>query len=127
MKKRILALLLAVVLGCAPLAACSSDPSDGFYEYDSFLKYISLPNPDEVISIEETEIEDAIMNAFFALFSDSSDYKEEEASETDVIQTGDKVTISYVGTMNGVKVDSATATNQSLTIGSNSYIDGFED
>ena len=127
MKKRILALLLAVVLGCAPLAACSSDPSDGFYEYDSFLEYISLPNPDEVISIEETEIEDAIMNAFFALFSDSSDYKEEEASATDVIQTGDKVTISYVGTIDGVKVDSATATNQSLTIGSDSYIDGFED
>jgi len=45
----------------------------------------------------------------------------------DTVENGDTVTIDYVGTMDGVAFDGGTAENQSLTIGSNSYIDGFEE
>ena len=41
----------------------------------------------------------------------------------DTVENGDTVTIDYVGTMDGVAFDGGTAENQSLTIGSNSYID----
>ncbi len=40
---------------------------------------------------------------------------------------GDTVNIDYVGTLDGVAFDGGTASGQSLTLGSNSYIDGFED
>lgn len=45
----------------------------------------------------------------------------------DTVENGDTVLIDYVGTMDGVAFDGGTAENQSLTIGSNSYIDGFEE
>ena len=52
--------------------------------------------------------------------------KAEEVSEGSV-QNGDVVTINYVGTKDGVAFDGGTANNYELTIGSGTFIDGFED
>lgn len=52
--------------------------------------------------------------------------KAEEVTEGSV-QNGDVVTISYVGTKDGVAFDGGTANNYELTIGSGTFIDGFED
>ena len=41
-------------------------------------------------------------------------------------EDGDTVNIDYVGTLDGVAFDGGTASAQNLTLGSNSYIDGFE-
>lgn len=43
------------------------------------------------------------------------------------VEDGDKVNIDYVGTKDGVAFDGGTAQGQDLTIGSNQFIDGFED
>lgn len=43
------------------------------------------------------------------------------------VQDGDVTDISYVGTKDGVAFDGGTADNYELTIGSNTFIDGFED
>lgn len=43
------------------------------------------------------------------------------------VQDGDVTDISYVGKKDGVAFDGGTADNYELTIGSNSFIDGFED
>lgn len=43
------------------------------------------------------------------------------------VQTGDTVNISYVGKMADIPFDGGTADGTLLTIGSHSYIDGFED
>jgi trigger factor len=40
---------------------------------------------------------------------------------------GDKVIIDYSGSVNGVKFDGGTAQNQELTLGSGSFIPGFEE
>lgn len=40
---------------------------------------------------------------------------------------GDLVLIDYVGKVDGVAFSGGTATNQELLLGSNTYIDGFED
>ncbi|MBO5278348.1 MAG: trigger factor [Lachnospiraceae bacterium] len=45
----------------------------------------------------------------------------------DTVADGDTVNIDYVGTKDGVAFDGGTAQGQSLTIGSNTYIDGFEE
>lgn len=42
-------------------------------------------------------------------------------------QEGDIVNIDYVGKLDGVAFDGGTAAGQNLELGSNSYIDGFED
>ncbi|MBU5447416.1 trigger factor [Blautia sp. MSJ-36] len=52
--------------------------------------------------------------------------KAEEVTEGNV-QNGDVVTINYVGTKDGVAFDGGTANNYELTIGSGTFIDGFED
>lgn len=43
------------------------------------------------------------------------------------VADGDTINIDYVGKVDGVAFDGGTASAQNLTIGSNSYIDGFED
>lgn len=124
MKKRILALLLAVFAVCTMLASCSSDDP---YNYDSYSEFVTLPeDPAKVIDITETDVRDAIMQSYFNLFSSDSKYTTVEINEGE-IRVGDTVTIDYVGTMNGVAFEGGTATAQKLTIGSGSYIDGFED
>ena len=52
--------------------------------------------------------------------------KAEEVTEGSV-QNGDVVTINYVGTKDGVAFDGGTDNNYELTIGSGTFIDGFED
>ena len=52
--------------------------------------------------------------------------KAEEVTEGSV-QNGDVVTINYVGTKDGVAFDGGTANNYELTIGSGTFIDGFDD
>lgn len=52
--------------------------------------------------------------------------KAEEVTEGSV-QNGDVVTINYVGTKDGVAFDGGKANNYELTIGSGTFIDGFED
>lgn len=42
-------------------------------------------------------------------------------------ENGDTVVIDYSGSVDGVKFDGGTAEKQSLTLGSNSFIPGFED
>lgn len=43
------------------------------------------------------------------------------------VENGDMVIIDYSGSVDGVKFDGGTAEKQSLTIGSNTFIPGFED
>ena len=43
------------------------------------------------------------------------------------VQGGDIVNLDYAGTVDGVAFDGGTAQNQSLTIGSNTFIPGFEE
>lgn len=124
MKKKLLALLLAVLMVSTILASCaSSNP----YAYDSLDEFITLPeDAAKVITINETQLQDAVLQAYFALFSNSEEYKAAEITEG-TIRVGDTVTISYVGTIDGVAFEGGTANNQELTIGAGKYIDGFED
>lgn len=45
----------------------------------------------------------------------------------DTVEAGDTVNIDYEGKLDGVAFEGGTAQGQSLTIGSGSFIDGFED
>lgn len=49
-----------------------------------------------------------------------------DKAEGAVIANGDVITLDYSGSVDGVKFDGGTATDQTLEIGSNSFIPGFE-
>lgn len=73
------------------------------------------------ITISQADIDDEIENI-------RAYYSEESNTVTEgTVADGDTVDISYVGTVDGVAFEGGTADNQELTIGSGTYIDGFED
>ncbi len=43
------------------------------------------------------------------------------------VENGDEVNLNYSGSVDGVKFDGGTADNQNLTIGSHTFIEGFEE
>ena len=54
-------------------------------------------------------------------------FKELNTDKTLEVKSGDDVSIDYVGTMDGVEFDGGSAEDYTLTIGSGSFIDDFED
>lgn len=59
--------------------------------------------------------------------SDLETYKVLNTDAKLTVADGDEVNIDYVGTMDGVEFDGGSATDYDLTIGSGSFIEGFED
>ena len=125
MKKRILAFALVVLTVVAVLAGCSK-----LYDYDNYEQYIRLGQIDG-IEINQSDINDGILNAFHGLYDVENDKLTETTynKETDdvFVQKGDTVNIDYTGKKDGVAFSGGTATGYDLVIGSNSFIDGFED
>ena len=129
MKKRILALMLVVVTIVTVLAGCSSK----LYDYNNYGQYIKLGTIDG-IEINQSDIDDGVLNAFHGLYNTTTDKltettynKDSEGKDNIFIQVGDTVNIDYVGKKDGVAFSGGTATGYDLVIGSNSFIDGFED
>ena len=127
MKKRILAFSLVILSVIMVLAGCSSKP---LYEYDSYEKYILLGDING-IEINKSDIEDGIMDSFRNLYDVTKDNLKETTYNKDTdeiyIEKGDVVNIDYVGKKDGVAFEGGTANGSNLTIGSNTFIDGFED
>ncbi len=74
----------------------------------------------EKVRIEESEVNAALerMGSQNRTFADKGKKKAE---------TGDKVTIDFVGTLDGVAFDGGTATDADLVLGSGNFIPGFEE
>lgn len=123
MKKKVLALALAVVMA-ASLAGCSGQLSN---EYITIKKYVGLEVPKaDVAKVTDDDVNNAV----------NSKLKEKSTTEkiTDrAAQKGDTVNIDYKGTIDGKEFDGGSATGASLELGSGSFIGangkykGFED
>ncbi len=73
---------------------------------------------------EEEEITDQSVDDY--LTGSVLPYMQVTASDN-VVKDGDTVNIAYVGTIDGEEFDGGSADSYDLTIGSDSFIDGFED
>lgn len=107
MKKFLLigATCIAMVLS---LTSCGSDYKVSLADYKN-------------ISISQADIDSEV-----AIIRAS--YSEDSTIVTEgTVADGDTVDISYIGTVDGVAFEGGTADNQELTIGSGTYIDGFEE
>ena len=90
-------------------------------------KYISLKDyqsfrvdRDEIV-VDETQLKELMDNVYINSFPESLGVKDR------AVAVGDTANINYVGTLNGVAFEGGTAEGAKLTIGSHTFIDGFED
>ena len=82
--------------------------------------YTNLGVKKEKVKVTKEEIADRIKHL-------REDYAEVMVKESDKVENGDIAIIDFKGLKDGVAFDGGTAENYSLTIGSKSFIPGFED
>lgn len=122
MKKKIVCLLTTLVL-CAGMFACSSSEQSVLdMKLDKKVtlgQYKGL----EVTSVS-TEVSDAEVDA--QIYSYMLECGDIFAVYEGTAENGDTVNIDYSGSIDGVVFDGGTAQGQNLTLGSNTFIPGFE-
>ena len=83
-------------------------------------KYTNLGVKKEKVKVTKDEIEHRIHHLL-------EDYAEVMVKESDKVEDGDIAIIDFKGMKDGVAFDGGTAENYSLTIGSKTFIPGFEE
>lgn len=81
-------------------------------------KGLALENTVEAVADEDVEAE---------IEYEMQNHAEEVTGSKETVQTGDMVTINFVGLKDGEAFDGGTADNYDLTIGEGGMLDGFED
>lgn len=79
----------------------------------------------EVVQTQTTVTEEEVESYIQYMLSMSK--QQEEVTDRDVVENGDIANIDYVGKKDGVAFDGGTAQGYNLTIGSGSFIPGFEE
>ena len=82
-------------------------------------QYKGLPVPKAVLDVTDEEVDKAL-----------EDEREKQARFVNVdrpAENGDRLLLDYSGSVNGEKFEGGTAEDQTLVLGSNAFIPGFED
>ncbi len=147
MKKKLVMVLMAVMVATAALGGCgqkgagtgtsasAEEEQDVEYSAKELLKatdykvekYVKLNdymNMTVELSQDYSVTDEAIQSYIEYLMSQYPSY---EVSDKKTVEDGDVVNIDYVGKVDGEEFSGGSATGQHLTIGSGSFIDGFED
>lgn len=118
MKKRMAVLTAGVCAAALMLTGCSGEISNDYVTITQY-KGVEVEKQDAV-KVTDEEVEQQIENI-----------RQSNATTTEITdraaQDGDIVTIDYAGKKDGVAFDGGTAEDQQLKLGSDSFIDGFED
>lgn len=130
MKKKIAGLLAAVMVmsmlsGCSKAAdsMTNSDLSEMKVE-----KYVTLGEYDNLtVEVAPVEVKQEEWDQLLVAVYQSNVTAENGAVYNRVVENGDTVIIDYIGTKDGVAFSGGTAVDTSLTIGSGTYIAGFEE
>ena len=120
-----LVICLIIILSMTGLTACGEDVNlyKGL-DLDDYLKvadYKGVKAEKVKVKVEKSELADAILEDINAAA------EEVALSKGDEVKDGDAVNIDYVGKVDGKEFDGGTAQGQDLTLGSGTYIDGFEE
>ena len=143
--------LALTAAGCSKSAASSSASSEASvygsasdYDYQNFaysdgldengywsgiraLDYVTLPEDYASISLKKADIEPTEEDVQSQIDSLLSQNTTTQQITDRAAADGDTVNIDYVGTVDGVAFTGGTYSGYSLTLGSGSFIDGFED
>lgn len=126
MKKKIGILVLCIITAVSMLCLTGCDSNDPYGSLDlsqhvKVGKYKGLKTEKISVKVTKKNMADAVNQALEAA------KKNEDLDEGTKIRSGDTVNIDYVGRVDGKKFEGGSAESYDLTIGSGSFIDGFED
>ncbi len=122
--KRILSLVLVLGLIFTCFAGCSDDKGRILYNVD-LDDYIKLGQYKDLKI--DTKAEDFLQTYNSIIMSDVEQNGLYQTKKEGTVKDGDNVNIDYTGKKDGVAFEGGTAKGQNLVIGSDSFIDGFED
>lgn len=100
---------------------------NGYWSGIKALDYVTLPEDFGSIALKENDLtptEDELQQQVDNLLNQ---YTSSQPVNGRAAQSGDVANIDYTGTVDGVAFTGGTYTGYSLTLGSGSFIDGFED
>ena len=100
---------------------------NGYWSGIKALDYVTLPENFSSIALKESDLtptEDELQQQMDSLLNQ---YTSSQPVTGRAAQSGDVANIDYTGTVDGVAFTGGTATGYDLTLGSGSFIDGFED
>lgn len=137
MRKKLLITILAASMVMASITACDSKDSTGStqaasgsaisstasadYNVDDYVTKLGEYKGLEYTKVADTATEEQIQTVIKQFLS-----QHPEQIKEGTVKDGDTVNIDYCGKKDGVAFDGGTASGQALTIGSNSFIEGFE-
>lgn len=117
-KQRTGAIILAGVM-LLGLTGCGNNKAKSYSKYVELGQYKGIEYTKTVAEVTEEDIQNRL-DSFVSSLSET-----EEITDR-AVEDGDIVNIDFVGTMDGEEFDRGSAEGQDLTIGSGSFIDGFE-
>lgn len=125
MKKKLLS-LMAAVLALGMLAGCGSDNGTvlkdmNVEKYVTLGEYKGLAVNVAKPTVDDAEWEALVMNVYQGYITEENGVKDR------AIELGDTVNIDYEGKKDGVAFEGGTSAGYNLTIGSGSFIEGFEE
>ena len=100
---------------------------NGYWEGVKALDYVTLPENFASLTFKRSEIEPTEEEVQSEIDSLLSDHATEKQVMDRAAADGDTVNIDYAGSVDGVAFSGGTYSGYSLTLGSGSFIDGFED
>lgn len=112
------ALLLAGTM-LLSMTGCGNQTAKSYVKHVKLGQYKGIEYTMDIAEVTDDDIQ-AKIDAFV-------DGVEKESVTGRAVKDGDIVNIDYTGTMDGVEFDGGSDEGHDLTIGSNSFIDGFED
>ena len=99
----------------------------GYWEGIRALDYVTLPEDFASVAIKRSDVEPTSEEVEKQISDLLSQYSSTEHITNRAAADGDTVNINYVGSVNNVEFTGGSAENYDLTLGSGTFIDGFED
>ena len=100
---------------------------NGYWEGVKALDYVTLPENFASLTFKRSEIEPTEEEIQSEIDSLLSDHATEKQVTDRAAADGDTVNIDYAGSVDGVAFSGGTYSGYSLTLGSGTFIDGFEE
>ena len=100
---------------------------NGYWEGVKALDYVTLPENFASLTFKRSEIEPTEEEIQSEIDSLLSDHATEKQVTDRAAADGDTVNIDYAGSVDGVAFSGGTYSGYSLTLGSGTFVDGFED
>lgn len=118
-KQRVSAIVLAGIM-MVSMTGCGNSKARAYSKYVTLGDYKGIEYTKTVAEVTEDDIQSQV-DSFVEGLSETNEVTDR------AIKDGDIVNIDYVGTKDGEEFEGGSSEGYDLTIGSDSFIDGFED